>query len=127
MAHYALLDSENVVVQVITGRDEHDRTGGVEDWEKHYGEFHNMRCLRTSYNTSTNEHSLNGTPFRGNYAGIGYSYLEEHDIFMPPQPFDSWVLDVETASWVAPKEYPSGVEGVEYVWSEEVLDWVADD
>jgi hypothetical protein len=127
MAHYALLDDKNVVVQVITGRDEYDRTGGVEDWEKHYGEFHNMRCLRTSYNTSNNKHSRGGVPFRGNYAGIGYVYLEEHDIFMPPKPYSSWLLDVDTASWVAPKSYPFNDEGVQYVWDENLVDWTVED
>lgn len=127
MAHYALLDENNVVTQVITGRDEDDHTGGIDDWEEYYGNFHGLRCLRTSYNTYNNQHRTGGTPFRGNYAGIGYLYFEEHDIFMPPKTYDSWTLDLETASWAPPKPYPANEDGVEYMWDEETLDWVQSD
>ena len=73
MAHYAFLDENNVVVQVIVGRDEDDLVEGVASWEDYYGERHGQTCKRTSYNTAGNQHLLGGVPFRGNYAGIGYT------------------------------------------------------
>jgi hypothetical protein len=121
MAHYALLDKNNVVVNVITGIDEDDLPDGINSWEEHYGNFHNLRCLRTSYNTQNNEHLYNGTPFRGNYAGIGYSYIDEHDIFVPPKNYESWVLDLEMAVWVAPIPHPN--DGNKYDWDEDSLSW----
>jgi len=84
MAHYALLDDQNVVVQVITGRDENDLPDGITSWEDYYGAFHGLTCRRTSYNTHNGEHLLGGTPFRGNYAGIGYTYEPDLDEFVPP-------------------------------------------
>jgi hypothetical protein len=121
MAHYALLDENNVVVDVITGIDENDLPDGIVSWEEHYGNFHGLRCLRTSYNTQNNEHIYGGTPFRGNYAGIGYLYLEEHDIFVPPKFYNSWVLDLDMAVWIAPIPYPN--DGNEYVWNEDSISW----
>lgn len=121
MAHYAFLNENNIVVNVITGIDENDLADGITSWEEYYGNFHNLRCLRTSYNTQANEHIYGGTPFRGNYAGIGYLYLDEHDIFVPPKPFDSWVLDLEFAGWTAPVPYPN--DGQKYQWNEEKLSW----
>jgi hypothetical protein len=79
MAHYAFIDENNNVVEVIVGRDEGEL--GI-DWEQHYGEFRGMRCLRTSYNTHNGEHLKGGTPFRGNYASIGMRYDEELDQFV---------------------------------------------
>lgn len=104
MAHYAELDSENIVVSVFVGRDEDDLADGVEDWEVYYARP-GFTVKRTSYNTFANEHSGGGTPFRGNYAGIGYTYDEELDAFIPPKPEPTdevadWVLDEETFSWV---------------------------
>jgi hypothetical protein len=127
MAHYAFLDEDNIVTHVITGRDEDDHAGGITDWEEYYGNFHKQRCLRTSYNTYNNQHREGGTPFRGNYAGIGFIYLEEHDIFMPPKPYESWLLDLETASWAPPEPYPANEDGVEYIWDEETLNWIPND
>jgi hypothetical protein len=86
MAHYALVNKHNIVVQVFVGRDENDLLDGVTDWETYYTtEQH--KCLRTSYNTHNGEHLLGGTPFRGNYAGIGYTYDPVLDEFVaPPEP-----------------------------------------
>jgi hypothetical protein len=97
MAHYAFLDNNTppVVTEVIVGNDE--TTG---DWEFYYSALRQQRCLRTSYNTIANKHSGNGVPFRGNYAGIGYVYLEDKDVFVPPCPGDGYVLDEATATWV---------------------------
>jgi hypothetical protein len=96
MAHYAFLDEQNIVTEVIVGRDENE---GV-DWEKHYGEIRGQRCLRTSYHTQAGQHRDGGAPFRLNYAGIGYEYREDIDAFVPPCPGEGWVLDEETGTWV---------------------------
>lgn len=81
MAHYAFIDSNNIVVEVIVGRDEDEM--GI-DWEQYYGEIRGLRCLRTSYNTINDQHLNGGIPFRGNYAGIGFYYDSELDKFIPP-------------------------------------------
>jgi hypothetical protein len=82
MAHYAFLDEQNVVVEVIVGRNEGD---GV-DWEQHYAEVRGLRCKRTSYNTRDGVHLSGGVPFRGTYAGIGYRYDPVADVFLPLEP-----------------------------------------
>ena len=121
MAHYALIDENNTVFNVITGRDEDEVIDGISDWEQYYGELHNCLCLRTSYNTQANTHLLGGTPLRGNYAGIGFMYLEDLDIFIPPKPYESWVVDETTSLWVPPIAYPS--DGGRYVWNEDTTSW----
>jgi len=120
MAHYALLDENNIVTQVITGRDEDDLPEGITSWEDYYGAFHGQTCKRTSYNTRGNQHP-NGTPFRGNYAGIGYTYDEARDAFISPQPFPSWLLDDATVSWVPPVAYPD--DDNRYFWDEDTQTW----
>ena len=117
MAHYAFLDDNNIVTEVIVGKDEGDGT----DWEVEYGNFRGQTCKRTSYNTSGNAHSDSGTPFRGNYAGIGYTYDETNDVFYAPKPYDSWVLDQTKWIWKAPVDYPS--DGKDYTWNEETTSW----
>lgn len=106
MAHYAFLDENNIVTEVITGRDEDDLAEGVTSWEDYYGALRGQRCLQTSYNTQAGVHLNGGEPFRGNYAGIGFEYREDLDAFIPGKPgptdeFPEWVLDEETFSWVA--------------------------
>jgi hypothetical protein len=96
MAHYAFLDNQNVVREVIAGNDESNAT----DWEAYYSAIRGMRCLRTSFNTVKGVHVLGGTPFRGNYAGIGFAYLDDLDAFIPPCPGDGWTLDTEAGVWV---------------------------
>lgn len=123
MAHYAFIDDNNIVTQVIVGRDEDDLAEGVTSWEEYYGARHGQTCLRTSYNTRAGEHSEGGTPFRGNYAGIGYRYDEALDAFIPPQPYPSWTLDESTYSWNAPTPYPE--DGEAYVWNENQKVWEA--
>ena len=99
MAHYAFLDDNNIVTEVIVGRDE----GELEiDWEKYYGDFRGQVCKRTSYNTYANQHKNGGIPYRGNYAGIGYYYDSELDAFIPPKPSDSAMLDTNTFQWIEP-------------------------
>lgn len=119
MAHYALLDETLTVVSVITGVEE--GTDGI-DWEQHYGEFHGLLCKRTSYNTRGGEHLNGGTPFRKNYAGIGYTYDPVRDAFIPPQPALSWVLNETTCLWEAPSPYPN--DEYDYRWDEPTQTWV---
>lgn len=119
MAHYAFLDSNNIVTEVIVGKDEGEQ--GI-DWEKWYGDFRGQVCKRTSYNTSGGVHSSGGTPYRKNYAGIGYSYDAERDAFIPPKPFESWLLNEDSCLWEAPVPHPAG--GGFYTWNEETGSWV---
>lgn len=119
MGHYAFLDGNNIVTEVITGKDEGE--DGI-NWEQWYGEFRGQVCKRTSYNTSGGVHSSGGTPFRKNYAGIGYRYDEARDAFIPPKPFASWVLNEDTCLWEAPIAYPN--DGKFYSWDEEAQNWV---
>lgn len=113
MAHYAFLDENNIVTQVITGRDEWEVVGKIKDWEAYYGAINGVVCKRTSYNGN----------IRKNFAGIGYTYDEDRDAFIAPKPYDSWVLDEETCQWEAPVPYPE--DGVMYEWDEDATDWVA--
>jgi len=119
MAHYAFLDSNNIVTDVIVGKDEGE--DGI-DWEEHYGSFRNQVCKRTSYNTYGGVHSAGGTPYRKNYAGIGYTYREDIDAFVPPQPYASWILNETTAQWEAPISMPT--DGKRYSWDEPTTSWV---
>ena len=107
MAHYAFLDENNIVTEVIVGKDETDTT---HDWEQFYGEFRNQVCKRTSYHGN----------IRKNYAGIGYSYDAMRDAFIPPQPYPSWSLD-EYHDWQAPSPKPA--EDKLYTWDEDNLEW----
>ena len=116
MAHYALLDETNTVVEVITGVD----TEGT-DWEQYYGELHNLRCKRTSYNTYAGRHHLGGGPFRKNYAIVGGVYDPVRDAFYATKPFPSWVLDEDTCLWHAPTPRPDGDSA--YFWDEATKTW----
>jgi hypothetical protein len=119
VAHYAFLDESNVVTEVITGKDEGE--DGI-DWEEHYGNFRGQVCKRTSYNTVGGVHKGGGTPFRKNYAGIGYTYNADIDAFVPPKPYASWTLNNDTALWEPPVPKPLG--GM-WTWNEEGQEWVA--
>ena len=122
MAHYALLDSNNVVVKVITGVDETETQddngtpvgGSGEAWEAFYAAqpwHEGLTCKRTSYNNN----------IRKQYAGIGMEYLEADEDFRPQQPYPSWTWSNKT--WNPPTPMPS--TGEMYRWSEEDLEWVA--
>jgi len=112
MAHYAFLDDNNIVTEVITGRDETEVIDGITDWEKAYGEIRGQKCLRTSYNGN----------IRYNYAGIGFTYDPIDDAFIAPQPYPSWVLN-EEKKWVAPTPKPD--DSWFYAWDEESQSWVS--
>jgi hypothetical protein len=117
MAHYAFLDSNNVVTEIIPGKNEGE--DGI-DWEVWYGDFRGQVCKRTSYNTVGNVHLNGGIPFRGNCAGIGYTYREDIDAFVPPQPFSSWILD-SNVTWQSPVAMPT--DGQKYSWNEDNQAW----
>ncbi|NBX72898.1 MAG: hypothetical protein EBQ89_01225 [Alphaproteobacteria bacterium] len=119
MAHYAFLDENNVVTEVIVGKDETDT---AHDWEQWYGDFRGQVCKRTSYNTACGVHRLGGVPYRKNYAGIGYTYDAQRDAFIPPKVFDSWVLNESSAQWEAPIPMPD--DGKPYAWDESIVNWV---
>jgi hypothetical protein len=110
MAHYAFLDSNNKVTQVIVGRNEDEVVDGISDWEAHYAEVVGQRCVRTSYNDN----------IRKQYASIGYTYDEAKDQFVASQPFASWSLDSNN-DWQPPTPKPEG----EFKWDEESLSWLA--
>ena len=119
MSHFAKLDENNIVTFVTVGRQEDD---GLEaELSERTGDVYKQ----TSYNTSGGVHSLGGTPFRKNYAGIGFSYDAERDAFISPKPYDSWLLVEETCQWEAPVPYPD--DGLIYSWNEELTDWEATD
>ena len=80
--------------------------------------------LQTSYNTIAGKHTQGGTPLRGNYAGIGYTYDHANDVFYSPQPFSSWVLDQSTWTWKAPVDMPN--DGKVYIWNEAKTAWVTE-
>jgi hypothetical protein len=120
MAHYAFLDEDNIVTEVITGVDEDvvqtdtdgTQVGGTsEAWETFYGNFRGQVCKRTSYNNN----------YRKNYAGIGYVYDAAREAFIAPKPYASWILDEDTCQWQAPTPYPT--DGKNYYWSEDDLSW----
>jgi hypothetical protein len=110
MAHYAFLDADNIVTEVITGIDETELIEGL-DTEIWYGNFRGQACKRTSYSGQ----------IRKNYAGIGYIYDSGRDAFIPPKPFPSWLLNEETCQWKAPASYPD--DGFTYFWNESETAW----
>jgi hypothetical protein len=111
IAHYAFLDENNIVTEVIVGIDETELIEGL-DTETWYGNFRGQTCKRTSYNGN----------IRKNYAGIGYTYNSDRDAFIPPKPYPSWILNEDTCNWESPVPYPEG-EGM-YSWDEDQLQWV---
>jgi len=122
LAHYAFLDETNTVLEVIVGIDENDTDNlpnGFDNWEEYYlsKRPNAINCLRTSFNTIYNTHINEGIAFRGNFAGIGFTYDEENNIFLPPKPYESWVLDLENAKWIAPITCP---DPNLYIWDEDL-------
>ena len=109
MAHFAKLGANGKVIQVLTlDNNDMKNADGVEDEAvgQQYLELHNnwpaQMWIQTSYNTYGNEHKDGGTPLRGNYAGIGYEWDEDNNIFWPKKPHASWVKDTTTAQWKSP-------------------------
>jgi hypothetical protein len=110
MAHYAVLDEDNVVIEVLTGMDEDDLDNlpeGFTDWESFYSSVRDDKTVvRTSYNTKAGVHLNDKEPLRGNYAGIGYHYLPEEDVFLPPRRYDYFVPDLTNYVWKPPIDKP---------------------
>jgi hypothetical protein len=108
MAHWAEINEDNVVLRVLVG-DNNDPNGD----EGYQWLIDNLggNWIKTSYNNN----------IRKNYAGIGFTYDQDRDAFIPPKPFESWELNEDTCQWVAPIDYPS--DGFSYKWNEEDLDW----
>lgn len=122
MAHFAKLGKGNKVEKVIVVSNDVATTeqAGVDFINNLYGT--NNIWKQTSYNTQKGEHKLGGTPFRKNYAGLGYKYDESRDAFIPPQTFPSWTLNETTCLWEAPVVYPD--DGNNYKWDETTTNWV---
>jgi hypothetical protein len=111
MSHFAKIEN-NIVTQVIVAEQDvidSGLFGSPSAW------------VQTSYNTYGGEHRLGGTPLRKNYAGVGYTYDSERDAFIPPKPYNSWILDEETCLWNPPVAMPT--DGKIYSWNEETLSW----
>jgi hypothetical protein len=113
MSHFAQIDENNIVTNVIVAEQDFIDSGAVGDPSK---------WIQTSYNTQAGEHKLGGTPLRKNYAGIGYIYDATRDAFIPPQPFASWVLNEDTCLWDAPVAMPT--DDKLYSWDEPTTSWV---
>lgn len=113
MSHYAKVEN-GIVTQVIVAEEDFIQTGALGDpagW------------IQTSYNTRGGEHP-EGRPLRKNYAGIGYTYDNQRDAFIPPQPYPSWTMSEDTCLWSAPVAMPT--EGGPFTWNEETQTWVGE-
>lgn len=109
MSHFAKVEN-NIVVNVIVAEQEFiNLLPDSNSW------------VQTSYNTSGGVHSQGGIPMRKNYAGVGYNYDSNRDAFIPPKPFNSWILNEATCLWEAPVMKP--VDGKHYGWNEDNLSW----
>jgi hypothetical protein len=137
MAHYAFIDENNIVVEVITGKNEGEDN---IDWEIEYAKFRpGLRCKRTSYNTRGGKHWIfadctyilspnQSKSFRKNYAGIGFYYDEQKDAFIAPKLYDSWVFNEDTYAWnppIPPLELTQEEEelDIRIFWNEDLLKW----
>jgi len=121
MAHYAFLDENNIVTEVITGIDETELIEGL-DPETWYGNFRGQVCKRTSRHTFGGVHLNGETPFRKNYAAIGATYDSVRDAFIPPKLFEYWVLNEDTCLWEMEIPIPKPDSGL-WIWNEETLSW----
>ena len=118
MAYYALLNYNNIVTQVVTGKNEDETNYNME---LVYQDMFKQVCKRTSYNTQGGVHSNGDTPFRKNYASVGYTYDANRDAFIPPKPYESWALNEASCLWESPVEYPT--DGKMYAWNEDNQQW----
>lgn len=110
MSHFAKIENDIVVEVIVAEQDFIDTLDG--EW------------IQTSYNTYNNQHTLGGTPLRGNFASIGFVYDRTNDVFYPQKPYNSWTLDTSTWNWVSPIPMPSDFETVRYEWDEDTQSWV---
>ena len=110
MSHFAKVVDGKVVSVIVA----------EEDFFKTFVDSSPGQWVQTSYNTIGNKHTQGGTPLRGNFAGVGYTYDAEKDVFIAPKPFASWVLSADYL-WEAPVAMPT--DGKHYVWQEDTLSW----
>ena len=117
MAHFAEIDNSGTVIRVLA-------TDNAKPGEGYFWLVENLggTWVKTSYNTVGGQHKLGGTPLRKNFAGVGFTYDVERDAFIPPKPFESWVLNEDTCLWDSPIPYPT--DGQDYSWDEEAGDWI---
>jgi hypothetical protein len=115
MAHFAKIDENNTVTQVIVVHNNELLENGVEN------ELKGIAFCQSLFGGNWKQTSYNGT-MRKNFAGIGYTYDQTRDAFIPPKPYNSWLLDEATCRWNAPVAYPN--DGKLYVWDETVVNWV---
>ena len=142
MAHFAKLGANGKVIQVLTlDNDNMLNADGVEDegvgqqYLEHHNNWPAQMWIQTSYNTINNTHKDGGTPFRGNYAGIGYTWDEDNNIFWPKKPYASWVKDTTIANWKSPlgdapaltaeqqSQNEAGTNSWVYEWNEANQSW----
>ena len=121
MAHFAKLGVGNIIekVEVVSNDVATTEQVGVDFLNNLYGTRDVWK--QTSYNTFAGVHKLDGTPFRKNFAGVGYTYDQTRDAFIPPKPFNSWILNETTCRWDAPIEHPD--DGQRYNWNETNQTW----
>lgn len=141
MAHYAILDENNTVVNVIVGVDENDLDNlpsGFDDWEAFYSSQLGKNVKRTSFNTRNGIYTTvdeddeiiaapddeQSKAFRGNFAEIGGTYDNSNDRFMPIKPYASWVVDETSLTWKPPVDKPDDYELVPYMWDEDTTSWI---
>ena len=110
MAHFAQVINGYVQQVIVADQDVIDSGAFGSGW------------VQTSYNTYGGKHLMGGTPFRKNYAGIGYTYDAQRDAFIPPKPYNSWTLDEDTCLWQPPVARPT--DGKMYDWDEATLSWI---
>ena len=131
MAYFAKLNNNNIVENVISiNNTVITDNNGVEQEQLGVNFINNLYGTndiwkQTSYNTIGGVHKLNGTPFRKNYAGMGYTYDSQRDAFISPKPFNSWILNESTCRWESPVAKPTTeLEGNQYyTWNEETQSW----
>ena len=121
MAHFAKLGTGNIVEKVVVVSNDVATTeqAGIDFLNNLYKTRDVWK--QTSYNSYGGEHKLGGTPFRKNYAGIGFAYDEAKNAFIPPKPFDSWTLNETTCLWEPPTPYPE--DDNNYTWNEATQQW----
>jgi len=122
MAHFAKINESNIVTQVVVVNDSdgNNDTDGQNFLNNLFKTTHTWK--KTSYNTYGNTHRLGGTPYRKNFASVGFTYDSSRDAFIEPKPYDSWTLDETTCLWEPPVAYPS--DGKSYEWDEDNRQWV---
>jgi hypothetical protein len=113
MSHFAEIGSDNVVIRVIVAEQEFIDSGAVGN---------PIRWKQTSYNTLGGVHLQGGIPLRKNYAGVGYTYDPTRDAFIPPKPYESWLLNEETCLWEPPVQRPD--DDKIYRWDESTTSWI---